>query len=160
VFYACDERVTPISTSIGYKPVYSTQSTAITWEEPRELHHPGKIYEYGKYLLINEVNEGIHFFDNEDPAQPIAIQFLRIPGNTEMAIRNDVLYVNHMGNIVALAMGEKNSIVIQGTLPLASGNGAVLPPKGYYFECIEPENGTVINWVMTERKNMNCYAIP
>ena len=47
----------------GYKPVYaSSTDKAIHFDAPKEIHQPGKIYSYGKYLLINEVEKGIHFF--------------------------------------------------------------------------------------------------
>jgi hypothetical protein len=155
----CFQRDEPVSLSLGYKPVYSTDDPNIALESPREVREPGKISIYGKYLLVNEVNKGIHFFDNEDPSQPIALSFLKIPGNTEMAIRNDVLYANHLGNIVALTLLE-DEVQTLASLPLHNTGDRLLPPEGYYFECIDPKRGAVVNWVMTERKNMDCYAIP
>jgi hypothetical protein len=151
----------PVSLAFGYRPVYSPGDTSIGIEEPRSVKAPGKIYLYGDYLLVNEVSQGIHFFDNEDPSHPIALSFLRIPGNTELAIRNNILYANHMGNIVALTLGEENSVQTLASLELHGdvGGSGILPPKGYYFECINPNRGVVVNWVMTERKNMDCYAI-
>lgn len=151
----------PVTTPFGYLPVYSTGDLSIGVEEPRTIKQPGKIYLYGKYLLVNEVRKGIHFFDNEDPSHPIALSFLRIPGNTEMAVRNNILYANHMGKIVALTIGGENSAQTLSSLDLRGDvvSDGILPPKGYYFECIDPNKGVVIDWVMTERKNMDCYAI-
>jgi len=61
---------------------------------PRDLKEPGKIYYYNDYLLINEIHKGIHVYDNSNPAQPTAISFINIPGNVDMAIKSNVLYVD------------------------------------------------------------------
>ena len=52
-------------TYVRYDPVYLQAAQlrkAIEMTEPRALENPGKIYYYQDFLLINELNEGIHFF--------------------------------------------------------------------------------------------------
>jgi hypothetical protein len=63
-------------------------------QAPRALRQPGKIYSYGPYLLINEIREGLHIFDNSNPSAPQAIAFLAIPGNADMAVYQNVLYAD------------------------------------------------------------------
>ena len=150
----------PVSQTVGYRPVYASASEAgISVRDPRSVNNPGKIYRYGNYLLVNEAGEGIHVFGNEDPSSPEPLAFIRIPGNTEMAIKDDVLYANHLGNIVALDFSDLNAIEQVGSLPLQSSSNGILPPKGFYFECIDPSKGIVLNWVMTDKNNMDCYAL-
>jgi hypothetical protein len=150
----------PVSESFGYKPVYgSPESLAITLSDPMPVNEPGKIYEYGQYLFVNEINKGIHVFDNSSPSVPLPVAFLKIHGNTEMAIRNNILYANYIGSIVAIDLKDFNSIETVASLPLQTSEGGVLPPKGYYFECIDAQKGVVLNWVQVERQNMDCYAI-
>jgi hypothetical protein len=149
-----------LSETMGYKPVYRTEASAvITLSDPLPVNEPGKIYEYGAYLFVNEINKGIHVFDNTDPQQPVALAFLNILGNTEMAIKNNILYANYLGNIVAVDLKDLTHVETLASLPLQTFNGGVLPPKGYYFECIAREKGVVVNWVLVERNNMDCYAI-
>jgi hypothetical protein len=57
----------------------------------RELEAPGKIYFYKDYLLINEIGRGIHFYDMTDPKLPVKKVFYDIPGNVDMAIKDDIL---------------------------------------------------------------------
>jgi hypothetical protein len=64
-----------------------------------------------------------------------------------------------VGNIVAIDLKDLNSIETLASLPLQTSSGGVLPPKGYYFECIDSEKGVVLNWVLVERQNMDCYAV-
>ncbi|WP_298736719.1 hypothetical protein [uncultured Chitinophaga sp.] len=46
-----------------YIPVYMQLSelrSAIRKEAPRAIEQPGKIYLYGHYIFLNELNKGIH----------------------------------------------------------------------------------------------------
>src|SRR3954469_6548824 len=77
----------PAGKVTGYRPVYATASdTAITFTEARPVHMPGKIYVYGNFLLVNEIREGIHVFDNTNPSTPKPVGFLSLHGNEDMAI--------------------------------------------------------------------------
>jgi hypothetical protein len=149
----------------GYRPLYSREANLpIIMQESRPLQRPGKIYRYGDYLLINEYNAGIHVYDNKNPQTPTPIGFIRILGNRELTIGQDILFVNHLDNLTALALDDFNSIVQISSQPL-SGNyndGLVSsippPPRGYYFECIEPMEGQIIGWEATTLHNPTCYA--
>lgn len=67
----------------------------------RALREPGKIYLYGKYLLVNGKRQDIHVFDHTNPAEPVNLGFLPLPGNTDMAIQ-DGLHCRS-GNRIALS---------------------------------------------------------
>jgi hypothetical protein len=146
---------------IGYRPVYgSAAESAVAFMEPRQVDHPGKIYVYGKYLLVNEQKKGIHVFDNINPASPLNIGFLQLLGNTDMAIKDDILYADHLGNLVALTTNDFQTIEEEGRLPLRNWNLGIPPPRGFNFECVDPDKGIVVSWVTTsETKNLKCYAI-
>ena len=94
-----------------YRPVYKSLTAVrneMKWEAPRNIEMPGKIYLYGKYLLVNDVDKGIHVFDNSAPAAPKKLGFLRIPGNVDMAIRNNVLYADSYADLAAFSIGDWN----------------------------------------------------
>jgi len=77
-------------------------------ESPKALKKPGKIYYYNDYLLINEIHKGIHIFDNSNPAQPTAISFINIPGNVDMAIKSDILYVDCYFDLLTIDVSDFN----------------------------------------------------
>jgi len=146
-------------TGMGYRPVYGTQeSREIKFDGPRTLKNPGKIYVYGQYLLVNEKGEGIHVFDNTDPANPVAQGFIRVLGNTDMAIRNDILYADHLGNLVAIQISSFNDLKKTGSLPLQNWDLGVPPPSNSYFECVDSKKGVVVSWQSAELQNPGCYA--
>ncbi len=147
-------------TIAGYIPIYGTQaSSAIRLLDPQTLKNPGKIYLYGKYLLINEVNKGIHIYDNEDPTQPLPVGFAELIGNTNMAIRNDILYADYMGSLVALKTNDFANLVEQGRLHISNWMLGVPPPSGNHFECVDASKGLVVGWKKQVLKNPDCYAL-
>lgn len=75
-------------------------------EAPRALEHPGKIYIRDKYLFINEIAEGLHIIDNSNPASPLAVAFVKIPGNGDMAVRGNILYADSYSDLVALDISD------------------------------------------------------
>lgn len=149
----------PLKTQ-GYRPVYGSEEVKeIQLLNARPVKNPGKIYTYKGFLLVNEIQEGIHVFDNVDPQNPKSIGFIQIVGNSDMAIKEDVLYADHMGNLVALTIDNFNTITKTGSLPLENWHLGIPPPAGFYFECIDQSKGIVIRWTKAELKNPGCYAI-
>ncbi len=96
-----------------YTPIYSTTAeikNAVTYEAPRNLSHVGRIYYKDKFLFINESGEGIHVIDNAAPSSPAPKGFLKIPGNTDLAIVGNFLYANSYVDLVVFDIGDKTSI--------------------------------------------------
>jgi hypothetical protein len=143
----------------GYRPVYgAAQTQEITLTAARSVNNPGKIYVYGHFLLVNEVNKGIHVFDNTSPENPKVVGFVQLLGNTDMAIRNDVLYADHMGNLVALEVHDFEKLTNIGKLPLQDWNLGIPPPAGSYIECVDATKGIITGWEKATLKNRECYA--
>lgn len=102
-----------------YEPVYFTSEdlrSPVKATGPQVLENPGKIYYYKDFLLINEFQEGIHFFDNSDPTNPTAISFLPIPGNVDMSIRNDRLYADNYIDLLALDISDPRNPRVTGRI--------------------------------------------
>ncbi|WP_367392774.1 LVIVD repeat-containing protein [Lewinella sp. LCG006] len=98
----CEREVTYLQST----PIYMTKD-AIRQDEPvveaaRSLEHPGQFYYYNQYILIAEKGEGIHIIDNRDPHTPRTIAFLNIPGADNMAVKNNILYVNNFIDLLAI----------------------------------------------------------
>lgn len=94
-------------TFVTFEPVYMTEAQIrqeIKIESPRALKNPGKIYVYGEYLLVNELHEGIHIINNKDPRNPLNISFINIPGNVDMAVRNNMLYADNYIDLLTISI--------------------------------------------------------
>lgn len=93
---------------------------------PKVLQHPGKIYFKDNYIFLNEFQEGIHIIDNSDPANPVIVNFLQIPGNTDMAVKDNILLVNSYIDLVAIDISNPLNPVEVDRIENAFPN--VLPP--------------------------------
>ena len=143
----------------GYRPVYGPQDAfEIKMVSAREVNNPGKIYLYQHYLLVNEYANGIHVFDNSDPSHPEAVGFIQMLGNTDMAIKDGVLYADHNGQLVGLTVNNFMTLQENARLPLQNWVHGVTPPAHAYFECIDPGKGAVIAWQQSTNENFECYA--
>jgi len=91
------------------QPVFANRSDVlanIKSSEPRLLENPGKIYVKGKYLLINEINKGVHIIDNSDPRNPVNTAFINIPGNLDIAMYGSYLYADLSSDLVAININD------------------------------------------------------
>jgi hypothetical protein len=148
----------PVGIVEGYQPLYLAEDqVSIEYLSARSLQHPGKIYLIGDYLLVNEKYEGIHVFNNADPSAPVALGFLRIPGSTEMAIRGDVLYANHLTDLVALNIADWNDIRELSRLKQEYWSQEVPPQGGRYFACVDKSKGVVVGWELATLKDPKCF---
>lgn len=147
---------------IGYQPVYASDvDLTIGMQAARTPGTTGKIFLQGDVLLLNEVNEGVHFIDNSDPANPRNFAFLAIKGSSDMSVKDNLIYVNQYSDIVAIDFSDLNNIRVvereEDAFLLSDGSQIVPPQSGYYFECADPAKGEVIDWRLTTITNPKCY---
>ncbi|WP_461631851.1 LVIVD repeat-containing protein [Labilibaculum euxinus] len=131
------------------EPVYMPTEefkNAVKTESAKEMLVTGKIYFYQDYILVNEKFEGIHVIDNSDPTKPINSKFISIPGNIDMAIKDDILYADSYTDLIAIDISDINTISIEKRF--ADIFPFSLPPtdNNYQIGQIDPEKGVVVGW--------------
>lgn len=95
VISSCEDK--SLQTYMANVPVYMSYDelrTTLEVKGAEDLVQPGKIYFKEQYMYINEYQKGIHVVDVSDPKNPAPKVFIEIPGNVDMAIRNNVLYAD------------------------------------------------------------------
>jgi len=70
------------------------------------MERPGKIYLHENYIFVNEVNKGIHIFDNTNPSSPVPMSFLEIGGAMDMAVKDQTLYVDNYIDLVSINIAD------------------------------------------------------
>ncbi|MDW8297335.1 MAG: hypothetical protein RMJ97_10695 [Raineya sp.] len=136
----------------GYKPIYASeeQVNTISYLPPRPLENPGKIYVYGSYLFVGEKGKGVHIFNNANPFNPIAVGFLEIFANNDIAIKNNYLFADNASDLVVLDIANPNEIrLVSRKTNVISDNNFQIPPERGYFECVDNKKGIVIGWEKT-----------
>ncbi len=148
----CNDQCVTKSHYTYFQPVYTTLETlreGVKIEEPSEIHHPGRLYYKDGFLFINEVNEGIHIIDDREPAQPEKVGFLRIPGNTELAMRGQYLYANSYVDLVVLDLSDPAAPVEVGRAENLFNSFSI------YGYGVDPVRGVVTDWV--EKADVSVY---
>ncbi|HEV7379913.1 MAG TPA: hypothetical protein VGN64_08985 [Dyadobacter sp.] len=107
--WSCNDQCKETRVTRRYTPVTHSLTdlrSQVRAENARELDRPGKIYVKGSYLFINEIKKGIHVIDNSDPANPRFISFINIPGNGDIAVRDQILFADSFSDLVALDISD------------------------------------------------------
>ena len=84
--------------------------TSTSVENAQPIQQSGKIYAYDDLIFINDQLEGVHVLDNSDPSNPIQKNFLKIPQNTDVAIKDDKLYANSGPDLVVFDLSDVTNI--------------------------------------------------
>jgi hypothetical protein len=109
----CTEKCQVTNEYRYYEPVYSTVQEirqGVHVLTPQAIHSVGKIYFKDGYLFLNEPGAGIHIIDNRNPSSPAPVKFLQIPGNYDMAIRQNTLYADSYVDLVAFDVADPSAV--------------------------------------------------
>jgi hypothetical protein len=138
----------PASRSENYLPVFMERSaleSAVAFVEPRKVQSSGKLYIYGKYLFLSERYQGIHIYSNEDPTNPKAIGFIVVPGCTEVAVKDNVLYCDSAQDLLCLDIRQPQAVKVLNRYKDVFPE--ILSPDGDdAFGYDRPENTVVCSW--------------
>lgn len=143
----------------GYRPVYQVVNLDPQITSAKNFNSPGKIYTYGRLILISEPGQGFHILDNTDPSNPIKTGFFEIPFNNNIAIRDNIVYADSRNDLLAIAVQGDGSLEVQrseGVFDDAFPTSTP-PVHGYYFECVEDDQGIVVDWELTTLYDPQCY---
>ncbi|MCC6286971.1 MAG: hypothetical protein IT249_03730 [Chitinophagaceae bacterium] len=72
----------------------------------------GKFYIKNQFIYLNEVEKGIHIIDNSNPSQPKQVGFLNIPGNLDIAVRDNILYADTYTDLLAIDISNPKKAAI------------------------------------------------
>ncbi|WP_421920398.1 LVIVD repeat-containing protein [Marinifilum sp.] len=147
LLFSCDDDIKHEYTI--NEPIYMSTAefkSAVKSEVSRNMEETGKIYFYGDYILVNEKFKGIHIINNTDPSNPVSEKFITIPGNIDMAVKDNMLYADSYTDLVVIDISDMNNIsetkrfddVFYYSLPPTNNN--------YRYSDIDPDKGIVVGW--------------
>lgn len=147
-FTSCMDEYTEVFTANS--PVYMSYEDlrkAVKVTSPRDLENPGKIYFKDGYIYVNEELKGVHIIDNRNPKNPQNVGFIEIPGNVDIAIKNNTMYADSYIDLVAIDISNvtQPKVVkrIEKVLPY------IVPPladENLRTAKVDEEKGVVIDW--------------
>lgn len=151
IMTGCEDKI--YETFMANSPVYMSYEelrSGVKQEASRDIKSPGKIYFKDDYLFINEPMEGVHVLDMHDPENPDPVAFIAIPGNVDIAIKENVLYADSYVDLVAIDVSNVNDMKevgrSQDIFPY------VLPQYDVEHRVadVNEERGVVVGWELKE----------
>ena len=102
-----------------YTPVFELKSSilaAINGDAGEAIAQPGQIYIKDNFIYLSDANKGIHVIDNSDPTHPVQTAFLKIPGNSGIAIRGNILYADMYSDLLSIDISSPGHAKVVGHL--------------------------------------------
>ena len=126
-----------------YMPVYESKTQVlqnIKSAAPQPLQNTGKLFLLGNYIFINEINKGVHIIDNSNPASPKNVSFISIPGNIDIAVKNNTLYADLYTDMVTLDISNTANVSLKKVTP------AVFPERDYANGFASDSTKYIVDW--------------
>ncbi len=134
-----------------YSPVIVARldlETSTEFESPQPIINSGKIYVIDEFLFVNEKNLGFHVFDNSNPESPVNIGFLKVLGSSDLAIKDDVIYINNAVDLIAI-QPNFSTATIEITKRIPNTFPQMFSPDGFQFYNLQ-EDEIIVNWTLND----------
>ncbi len=109
LLYACPPR----EDTTEYHPIFMNRSileSSVNYQHPRALETPGKIYHKDNKIFISERYKGVHVINNKDPENPVPEAFISAAGCVDMAIKNNILYLDNAVDLIAIDLTNRQLV--------------------------------------------------
>jgi hypothetical protein len=130
-----------------FEPIYKSKAEVqaeIKSSTAVSIANPGKIYMYGNYIFLNEVNKGVHIIDNTNPSNPVIKSFINIPGNVDIAVKGSTLYADLYTDLVVVDITDPLNATLKKVVT------KVFPERVYAAGFVYDSTKVIVGW--TERK--------
>ncbi|MDP2888452.1 MAG: hypothetical protein Q8P34_05715 [Bacteroidota bacterium] len=144
---ACTDKV--FETFTANDPVYLSYEdlrSAVKMTAAREMNNPGKIYFKDQYIFINEKMKGVHVYDVSDPTNPQNKGFIEIPGNVDIAIKDNILYADSYIDLVSIDVSSFASIKESGRVQKIFPYTLPTYDTKYPLAKLDETKGVVTGW--------------
>ncbi len=128
-------------------PVYSTAAevrNSIKNLAAEPVSAPGKMYLFGSYIFLNELNKGIHIINNSNPAAPVNEAFIAIPGCGDMAVLGNMLYADCYTDLMVIDITNPKSVALKNYVP------NLFPDRQYVLGYSMDSSKVITNWVVRD----------
>ena len=129
------------------KPVYKNWNDVkldIKSSPARPVLQPGKLFIKGNYIFLNEIDKGVHIIDNSNPANPKNVAFINIPGNVDIAVKDDVLYADIYTRLLAIDIANPLQSVITKVTE------SVFPQRVYSNGFYADSSKVIVDWIQKD----------
>lgn len=120
------------------------------------IEESGKFYFYQDYIFVNDNLQGVHVIDNRIPEAPQKIAFIKIPGNKDVEVKNNILYADSFSDLVLFDISDINNIqFLDRYLDVLGSSNYEIPEidqvvSGVDYENFDSTTQIIIGWEYKE----------
>jgi hypothetical protein len=128
------------------------ESVGVT--SPQSTHSDGKVYVSENLLFYIAQEQGIHIFDNSNPALPQNIAFIKVEGVHDIAVKGNYLYADNFMDLLVFNLSNLQQISLVQTLQDVLEFYPQFPESADYvaWEVIPNEGDIMIGYRIESRK--------
>jgi hypothetical protein len=155
-FAACDNDDAPQDTALfAVAKIQSLETlrNSISVEAPHETNSEGKIYVADQRLFYIAQEDGVHIFNNQNPASPQNIAFINIPGVHDIAIKDNFMYADNFVDLLVFDISDINNITLVKTVENVIQFYPQYPVEAEFYDWESyPEVGEIVTGYELERR--------
>lgn len=137
----------------SYKPILMERAYlehSVKGSNARDVNFAGKIASRDNLLFVAEQFQGLHIFDNTNPAAPKALSFITVPGLVDFQIKGNNLFANNGTDLVCVNFDDPQNVAVTGRVvnafPVSSYTPDSKPLAPAYAENTWPKNTILVGW--------------
>lgn len=100
----------------------------------RQTQSEGKIYVAENYIFYIAQEEGVHVFNNSNPAAPQNIAFIRIEGVHDIAVKGNHLYADNFVDLLVFDISNIGNISLVQTLENSFNFSPAFPDDAEFYD--------------------------
>lgn len=114
----------------------------------------GKIYVSENYLFYIAQEEGVHIYNNQNPASPVNTAFINLEGVHDIAVKGNYLYADNFVDLLVFDISNINNITLVETVENSIAFFPTYPTEAEYYDyTVNPAEGEIITGFSLQLKN-------
>lgn len=115
---------------------------------PQPVKESGKIYAYENFVFVNDSYRGIHVIDNSNPSAPQKRSFIKIPGNVDIAVKDNFLFADSIRDLLVFDISDIDNISLVNRLVDVLNNNIVWPfeADAIDYEALGNGSDILVGW--------------
>lgn len=119
---------------------------------------PGNIFIHNDYIFISDEDRGIHIVNNSNKSAPYFVGFMNIPGNTQIAVKGDMLYANSFIDLLTIDISNVSNPQLVNRMYDVFNYSTPAINDEYPTADISKDKGVVIAWEIEKTKDVSGFG--
>lgn len=121
----------------------------------KQTNSDGKIYVAQNYLFYIAQEEGVHVYNNQNPASPTNIAFINIDGVHDISVKGNYLFADNFVDLLVFDISNINNITLVKTVENSLYYNPIYPSEAEYYDyTMSPAENEIITGFTIEMRNV------